>query len=89
MMYRNLALAIALLPLSACASNDVTMGGALRHDIALQTIDPEPAHAGTPMEGGDGERAARAVAAYRKGTVKQPATLNTTAIIGNSSGTTR
>lgn len=89
MTYRTLALMIALLPLAACAPKDLTMGGALRHNMALQIIDPDPVHAGAPIEGGDGDHAARAMAAYRKGAVKQPVTQSTTSIISNSASTPR
>lgn len=64
---------------SACTPNDVTAGGALKHDLALQTIDPQPTYKGTEMEGGSGTHAAKAMANYRGDTVKEaptPITVN-------------
>lgn len=72
----------AALPLAAaltgCTPNDVTMGGAVRHNMALQTIDPDPVARTELMEGGSGERAAAAVKRYQEGGVKQPTVTSTT-----------
>ena len=69
--------ALAALPLAACTPNDTTMGGALRHDMAMQTIDPDPEYEGELVEGGDGQRSAKAVERYHKGEVKQPVAQQT------------
>lgn len=83
MHIRNLAVALLLMPLAACAANDTTFGGAVRHNIAMQVIDPDPQYQGTPMEGGDGAVIGRAVERYKKGTVTQPVTVKTTSSQGS------
>lgn len=81
-------LAIALLGLAAagCTPNDVTFGGALKHNIALQTIDPDPVYTGSEIEGGSGTRGALAAERYRKGTVKEPQSIKTTQGVSSGSG---
>jgi type IV pilus biogenesis protein CpaD/CtpE len=71
------ALAVAMI-LGGCTANDTTFGGALKTNIALQVIDPDPEQRTDAMEGGSGELAARAAENYRKGTVKQPVSIQTT-----------
>lgn len=61
-----------LAPLGACTPNDTGFGSAVRHNVALQVIDPDPQYAGTPVEGADGARSALAIDRYKKGSVKQP-----------------
>jgi len=75
---RILSIALLGLAASACTPNDVTLGGAMKHDVAMQTIDPQPRYNGTEMEGGSGDHAASAMERYRKGTVKEPQTIKTT-----------
>lgn len=75
---RKISIALLSIAAAACTPNDVTIGGAFKHDIALQTIDPEPTYAGREMEGGSGTHAAGAAERYRKGTVKEPVTIQTT-----------
>lgn len=81
-------LMLATLPLAAaCTPNDTTLGGAWRHNIAMQVIDPEPRHQGELREGGSGAQAAGAVERYRKGQQKQPVTIRTTSnVSGGNSG---
>lgn len=81
---RIISIAVLALAATACTPNDVTMGGALKHNIALQTIDPEPTYRGAEIEGGSGVHAASAAERYRKGTVKQPVTIETTSGTGGS-----
>ena len=69
---------------AACTPNDVTLGGAVRHDLALQTIDPDPVYTGAEIEGGSGTHGAAATERYRKGTVKQPESIKTSQ--GSGSG---
>lgn len=59
------------LALQACAP-DVGLGDTVRHNMALQVIDPDPEYRGTPMEGGSGIHSAAAVDRYNKGQVKDP-----------------
>ncbi|WP_219892823.1 hypothetical protein [Aquisediminimonas profunda] len=80
------ALSGAALAISGCTPNDTTMGGALKHNVAVQTIDPDPDYDGDKIEGGDGTHAAAATARYLKGSVKEPVTLTTTAGSGAGSG---
>ena len=77
-----LATPLAVLALAGCTPNDVTMGGAVKHNIALQVVDPEPNHEGDLTA--DGSVTAAAQDRYRKGTVKKPTKVNTTT--GGSSG---
>jgi hypothetical protein len=83
MMLRPAALAVAAL-LAGCTPNDTTMGGALRHNVALQVIDPDPQAQTDAIEGGSGVRAAAAVDRYNKGQVKQPTVTSTTSGAGGS-----
>jgi type IV pilus biogenesis protein CpaD/CtpE len=83
---KRLSMAIALLALPACTPNDTTLGGALRHDMALQTIAPAPRHDEQRVEGSDGQRSAKAIERYQKGEVKQPVTLQTTKSTGSGAG---
>ena len=61
-----------LLMAAACAPIDTGLGNAVRHNMALHIIDPEPKHAGTPMEAGSGDRAALALERYREGRILDP-----------------
>ena len=79
-------LLVASIVTSACTPNDTTMGGAFRHNVIAQTIDPDPDYEGTKIEGGDGVRAAAATDRYHKGTVKEPAVLTTTSGAQGGSG---
>jgi hypothetical protein len=84
--------ALALFPLLApavllggCTPHDMTFGGALRTDIALQVKDPDPAQADRPQRG-SGDQAAAAAERYRKGTVRQPVAQQTTQASNGGSG---
>lgn len=80
-------LMLATFPLAACTPNDITLGGAWRHNNTLQVVDPEPQYAGELVEGGSGSQAAGAVERYRKGQQKQPVSIRTTNnISGGNSG---
>jgi len=83
---RIFSIALLGLAASACTPNDVTLGGAMKHDVAMQTIDPQPRYSGTEMEGGSGPHAAAAMDRYRKGTVKEPETMKTTEGVSGSGG---
>ena len=67
----------ALALLGACTPIDMGLGDAVRHDVALQTLDPDPQYAGDEIEGGGGQRAADANKRYREGKVIQPVTIRT------------
>jgi len=83
---RIIPIALLGLATAACTPNDVTMGGALKHDLAMQTIDPEPTYHGSEIEGGSGIHGAAATERYRKGTVKEPQTVKTSQGIGSGGG---
>lgn len=78
--------ALAALALAGCTANDTTMGGAFKHNVAMQTINPDPEYDGELVEGGDGVRSAAAIDRYQKGQVKQPATMTTTTRVSGGSG---
>ncbi|MBK5265588.1 MAG: hypothetical protein JJE34_10220 [Alphaproteobacteria bacterium] len=73
-------------PLAACTPNDPTLGGAVKHNYALQVIDPDPQYAGEPMEGGSGDKAAAAMKRYRTDKVKAPKSIRTTSGISGGGG---
>jgi type IV pilus biogenesis protein CpaD/CtpE len=83
---RILSIALLGLAATACTPNDVTFGGAVKHNVAMQTIDPEPRYQGAVMEGGSGDHAASAMERYRKGEVKEPQTIKTTEGVSGSGG---
>ncbi|WP_242122813.1 hypothetical protein [Sphingobium sp. Sx8-8] len=74
-----------LLPLLAgCTPNDPTFGGAVRHNYAMQVVNPDPHYEGTLVEGGNGQTSAAAVERYRDGKVKKPQRIRTTSGGGGS-----
>ena len=65
------AAAIAIVALGACAPVDPGYGEALRYDMAIQTVDPDPVYPEDGAKPGDsGEHAAKATDRYRKGQTK-------------------
>lgn len=72
--------------LGACTPHDTGLGENVKHNMAMQVIDPDPQYAGDPIEGASGDRAASALERYRKGTVKEPQTIRTSNGIGGSGG---
>ena len=74
----GVAVGLLALPLTACTPNDPTLGGSIRHNYALQVIDPDPQYAGTPNEGGSGDLAKGTVERYRTDKVKKVKTIRTT-----------
>jgi len=83
---RIISVALLGLAATACTPNDVTLGGALKHDLAMQTIDPDPVYTGSEIEGGSGDHGAAAVERYRTDAVKEPKSVKTTQSIGGGSG---
>lgn len=66
-----LAAGAALLVTAACAPVDPGFGEALRYDLAIQTVDPDPVYPEGGAEPGDsGEHGAKATERYRKGQTK-------------------
>lgn len=63
--------AAAALAAPACAPVDPGFGEALRYDMAIQTIDPEPVYPeGSAEPGSSGAKAQKATERYRKGETK-------------------
>lgn len=78
-----LALAVGL---GACAPYTPYMGEALKYDMAMQTVDPDPVYpAGAQEPGTNGDAARAAAERYRKGTVK-PVERESTMTAGGSGG---
>jgi hypothetical protein len=68
---KQLVLLVALAGLAACAPVDPGLGEALRYDMAIQTVNPDPVYPeGGAQPGDNGEKGTRAVQAYRKGETK-------------------
>ena len=80
--------ATALVALAACAPVDPGLGEAMRYDMAVQTVNPDPVYPeGGAQPGDSGVRGAEAVKAYRKGETKQLKTQSTSNIsLGGSGG---
>lgn len=69
---RQMLLAFPLIGLAGCASVDPGLGEALRYDMAIQTVNPDPVYSeGGAQPGDNGEKGANAVKAYRKGETKE------------------
>ena len=65
-------LIVSGLMFAGCTPIDHSLGEALKYDMALQTIDPDPVYPeGGAQPGDHGEKAAAAVQRYRKDQVKQ------------------
>lgn len=70
--------------IAGCTPIDVGLGDAHRHNVALQTLDPDPKYEGVLLEGGSGDLAAAAHKRYREGKVIPPVTIKTTSGSGGS-----
>ena len=63
--------ALALTALPGCAPVNPYYGEALRYDMAVQTVDPDPQYPADARQPGDnGEKAQKATARYRRGQVQ-------------------
>lgn len=86
MSFRLLFAPLALGLLSGCntvyehsGSVDPGMGEAIKYDMAVQTIDPDPVYGPDNAQPGDkGDKGAAAVKRYRTDAVKQVETVGTT-----------
>lgn len=86
-MRASIMLALLALPIAACTPNDVTFGGAVKSDYALQTINPDPHAQSDAIEGGSGAVAGAAAERYRTDKVKQPPVTQTTNVgVGGGGG---
>lgn len=79
---------LILLPVAAtvagCTPNDIALGGAVRNNALVQTIDPDPIDKGGAGLAASGDRTALAQERYRKGRVTPVETSTTTMIQGVS-----
>lgn len=72
--------------LPQAGSADAGFGEAVKYDMALQTIDPDPVYdANDAQPGADGAKGAAAAKRYRTDTVKQVETQGTTTQSGSGS----
>ncbi len=68
-------------------SADRGFGEAVKYDIAVQTIDPDPVYGPESAQPGDhGERGQKAVDRYRKGAVKEVQQMGTRSASGGGGG---
>ena len=81
MLGAGLALACAL---GGCTPVDRGFGDSSRTNLAVQVIDPDPAHAGAASV--SGEKMGEAAERYRTGTVKKPVGIKTTTGLTGASG---
>lgn len=66
-----LILAGTVLVAAGCAPVDPGFGEALRYDMAVQTVDPDPQYPADALQPGyHGEKAQKATDRYRKGATK-------------------
>jgi hypothetical protein len=73
----------ALLVTAACAPVDPGFGEALKYDMAIQTVDPEPVYPENGAKPGDsGEHGAKATDRYRKGQTKPVKAQSSSSISG-------
>ena len=64
--------AAALASTTGCAPVDSGLGEAVRYDMAIQTVNPDPVYPeGGAQPGDNGEKGAEAVKRYRKGDTKE------------------
>ena len=83
----KLALAIATIALGGCTAVDHGLGEALKYDMALQTVDPDPVYPpGGAQPGDSAEVGVGAVSRYYQGAVKQPTPSTTTSGVTGGSG---
>ena len=82
--------ALTLLSATACTSVDHGFGEAVKYDMAMQTIDPDPVYPpGGAQPGDNAEVGVGAVRRYLQGTVKEvvPATTTTSTTGGAGAST--
>ena len=81
-----LILAGAALAAAGCTPVDPGFGEAVRYDLAVQTVDPDPQYPADAHQPGDhGEKAQKATERYRKGATK-PVQQQSSSAGGGSGG---
>lgn len=84
---RQMVLVAALPGLAGCAPVDPGLGEALRYDMAIQTVNPDPVYPeGGAQPGDSGEKGANAVKAYRKGETQELKVQSTSNVSGIGGG---
>lgn len=85
---RIAVLAVSAVAVAGCTPVDHGFGEALRYDMALQTINPDPVYAeGGAQPGDHGEKATEATKRYREGNVTPVESQTTTSgTSGSGSG---
>ena len=77
----------AALLAAGCTPVDVGFGEAVRYDMAIQTVNPDPVYAEDALQPGyHGEKAQKATDRYRKGTTKPVRTESTQSGGGGGGG---
>ena len=85
--FKACAALLCLSAAAACAPVDHGLGEAVKYDMALQTIDPDPVYPpGSAEPGTSGTTNAEAAKRYRTGTVKPVETVNTAKSAASGSG---
>lgn len=83
--FKGAAAALAACTAGACAPVDHGLGEALKYDMAMQTIDPDPVYPpGSAEPGTSGATNAEAAKRYRTGNVKPVQTTTTTSATGGA-----
>lgn len=83
----KLILSGAALAAAGCAPVDPGFGEAVRYDMAVQTIDPDPQYpADAAQPGYHGEKAQKATERYRKGQTKPLQTQSAGGSAGGAGG---
>ena len=68
---KHILFAVSLLVLAGCVPVDPGLGEAVRYDMAIQTVNPDPVYPESGAQPGDNaEKGAKAVKAYRSGETK-------------------
>ena len=94
MSSKILIASVSLVMLGGCTqlypvsgSPDPAFGEAVKYDVAVQTIDPDPVYGPDSAQPGDhGEKATKAVDRYRKDSVKQVEQMDTGSSSSGSGG---
>jgi len=82
-----IAVGALLTSAAGCAPVDPGFGEALRYDMAVQTIDPDPVYPEDGAKPGDsGEHAAKATERYRKGNTKPVVRESASSASGSGGG---
>ena len=80
---KQILFALSLPLLAGCVPVDPGLGEAVRYDMAIQTVNPDPVYPeGGAQPGDNGEKGVKAVKAYRSGTTEQLQVMSSTSAGG-------